>query len=79
VVSVGANIQHNTSTFASLKKGNMTSPKDFEGKRYGGWGGPAEETTVKTIMDKHQADCNKVEKIILGQTEFFKSIGRESD
>ena len=39
VVSVGAIIQHNTSAFASLKKDNMTSPKDFEGKRYGGWGG----------------------------------------
>ena len=62
VVSVGAIIQHNTSAFASLKKDNMTSPKDFEGKRYGGWGGPAEEATLKTIMDKHQADFNKVEK-----------------
>lgn len=79
VVSVGAIIQHNTSAFASLKKDNMTSPKDFEGKRYGGWGGPAEEATLKTIMDKHQADFNKVEKIILGQTDFFKSIGRDAD
>ncbi|PGW58336.1 ABC transporter substrate-binding protein [Bacillus cereus] len=79
VVSVGAIIQHNTSAFASLKKDNMTSPKDFEGKRYGGWGGPAEEATLKTIMEKHQADFNKVEKIILGQTDFFKSIGRDAD
>lgn len=31
VVSIGAIIQHNTSAFASLKKDNMTSPKDFEG------------------------------------------------
>ena len=30
-------------------------------------------------MDKHQADFNKVEKIILGQTDFFKSIGRDAD
>ena len=49
VVSVGAIIQHNTSAFASLKKDNMTSPKDFEGKRYGGWGGPAEEATLKQL------------------------------
>ncbi len=71
VVSVGAIIQHNTSAFASLKKDNMTSPKDFEGKRYGGWGGPAEEATLKTIMDKHQADFNKVEKNHLRTNRFL--------
>ena len=47
VVSVGAIIQHNTSAFASLKKDNMTSPKDFEGKRYGGWGGPEGRSDIK--------------------------------
>ncbi|KEK24365.1 ABC transporter substrate-binding protein [Bacillus gaemokensis] len=79
VVSIGAIIQHNTSAFAALKKDNISSPKDFEGKRYGGWGSPSEEATLKTIMDKHQADFNKVEKIVLGQTDFFKSIGRDAD
>lgn len=79
VVSIGAVIQHNTSAFASLKKDNITSPKAFEGKRYGGWGAPAEEATLKTIMDKHQADYNKVQKVVLGQTDFFKSIGRDAD
>ncbi|MGG2016932.1 ABC transporter substrate-binding protein [Bacillus sp. S10(2024)] len=79
VVSIGAVIQHNTSAFASLKKDNITSPKAFEGKRYGGWGAPAEEATLKTIMDKQQADYNKVQKVVLGQTDFFKSIGRDAD
>ncbi|MCP1122167.1 ABC transporter substrate-binding protein [Bacillus sp. 3103sda1] len=79
VVSIGAIIQHNTSAFASLKKDNITSPKDFEGKRYGGWGAPAEEATLKTIMDKHQADYSKVQNVVLGQTDFFKSIGRDAD
>lgn len=79
VVSIGAVIQHNTSAFASLKKDNITSPKAFEGKRYGGWGAPAEEATLKTVMDKHQADYNKVQKVVLGQTDFFKSIGRDAD
>ncbi|CAG9612296.1 Formylaminopyrimidine-binding protein [Bacillus rhizoplanae] len=79
VVSIGAIIQHNTSAFASLKKDNITSPKAFEGKRYGGWGAPAEEATLKTIMDKHQADYSKVQNVVLGQTDFFKSIGRDAD
>ncbi|MFD0767862.1 ABC transporter substrate-binding protein [Bacillus sp. CGMCC 1.60114] len=79
VVSIGAIIQHNTSAFASLKKDNITSPKAFEGKRYGGWGGPAEEATLKTIMAKQQADYSKVQNVVLGQTDFFKSIGRDAD
>jgi ABC-type nitrate/sulfonate/bicarbonate transport system substrate-binding protein len=79
VVSIGAIIQHNTSAFASLKKDNITSPKAFEGKRYGGWGGPAEEATLKTIMAKNQADYSKVQNVVLGQTDFFKSIGRDAD
>ncbi|CAM4372894.1 ABC transporter substrate-binding protein [Bacillus manliponensis] len=79
VVSIAAIIQHNTSAFASLKEANITSPKDFEGKRYGGWGAPVEEAMLKTVMDKHNADYSKVENIVLGQTDFFKSIGRDAD
>lgn len=79
VVSIGAIIQHNTSAFASLKEANITSPKDFEGKRYGGWGAPVEEAMIKTVMDKYNADYSKVENIVLGQTDFFKSIGRDAD
>ncbi|MFD3448216.1 ABC transporter substrate-binding protein [Microbacteriaceae bacterium 4G12] len=79
VVSIGAIIQHNTSAFASLKKDNITSPKDFEGKRYGGWGSPSEEAMVKTIMERANADFSKTKVVVLGQTDFFKSIGRDAD
>lgn len=79
IVSIAAIIQHNTSGFASLKKDNITSPKDFEGKRYGGWGSPSEEAVIKTVMEKYGADYSKVKNIVLGQTDFFKSIGREAD
>lgn len=79
VVSIAAIIQHNTSAFASLKKDNIMSPKDFEGKRYGGWGAPSEEVTIKAIMDKSGANFDKVQKVVLGQTDFFQSIGRDAD
>ena len=42
VKSIGAIIQHNTSGFMSLKDKNITSPKDYVNKTYGGWGGPVE-------------------------------------
>jgi ABC-type nitrate/sulfonate/bicarbonate transport system substrate-binding protein len=79
IVSIGAIIQHNTSAFASLAKDHIKTPKDFEGKRYGGWGGPAEEATIKSIMEKYHADYSKVKNITLGETDFFKSIGRDAD
>lgn len=79
IVSIAAVIQHNTSGFASLKKDHITSPKDFEGKRYGGWGAPSEAAVIKSVMEKDHADYSKVKNIVLGETDFFKSIGRDAD
>lgn len=79
VVSIAAIIQENTSAFASLKNSGITSVKQFEGKRYGGWGAESEEAVLRAVMKKHNADYEKVENITLGATDFFKSIGREAD
>ena len=79
LVSIGAIIQHNTSAFASLEKNGIKTVKDFEGKRYGGWGSPIEETVIKAVMSENGADYNKVKNITIGETDFFKTIGRDSD
>jgi ABC-type nitrate/sulfonate/bicarbonate transport system substrate-binding protein len=79
LVSIGAIIQHNTSAFASLEKSNIKTVKDFENKRYGGWGSPIEETVIKAVMDENGADYSKVKNITIGETDFFKTIGRDSD
>jgi len=79
IVSIAAIIQENTSAFASLKEANITSPKDFEGKRYGGWGSPTEEAVLKALSDKYGIDYSKIEQVTLGQTDFFQSIGRDAD
>lgn len=79
LVSIAAIIQHNTSAFASLEKNNIKSVKDFEGKRYGGWGSPIEETVIKAVMNEGGADYSKVKNITIGETDFFKTIGRDSD
>jgi len=79
LVSIGAIIQHNTSAFASLEKSNIKTVKDFEQKRYGGWGSPIEETAIKAVMDEAGADYSKVKNITIGETDFFKTIGRDSD
>lgn len=79
LVSIAAIIQHNTSAFASLKESNILSPKDFEGKRYGGWGSPVEEAVLKAVMENAGADYSKVENITLGVADFFATIGKEAD
>ncbi len=78
LVSIGAVIQHNTSGFASLKKDNINSPKAFEGKRYGSWDSPSEQAILKNIMEKSNADFNKVE-IVSGVYDFFSTIGKDAD
>lgn len=79
LVSIGAIIQHNTSAFASLEKSNIKTVKDFENKRYGGWGSPIEETVINAVMKENEADYSKVKNITIGETDFFKTIGRDSD
>jgi len=79
VVSIAAVIQHNTSGFASLKEKGIVTPKDFEGKRYGGWGSPIEEATIKSLMDSVGADFNKVEILTTGSADFFVTSEKNAD
>lgn len=79
IVSLAAVIQHNTSGFASLKKDGITGPKDLEGKRYGGWGSPAEHAVIEAVMKKGGADPAKVQMIDIGAADFFSVIGKEVD
>lgn len=79
VVSIAAIIQHNTSGFASKKEANITTPKDLEGKRYGGWGSPTEEAVIKAVMENNGADFNSVEFFNVGQMDFFTVIERDAD
>jgi len=50
VVSIAAIIQHNTSALVSLASSNLKSPRDFDGKVYGGFGAPYEAAVVGSIM-----------------------------
>ena len=60
VKAIAAILQHNTSGFVSVKEKNITSPKDFENKKYTGWGSPAEEAIIKAVMERAGADPSKI-------------------
>ncbi|KUO51784.1 MAG: ABC transporter substrate-binding protein [Desulfitibacter sp. BRH_c19] len=79
IVSIAAVIQHNTSGFASLKSKGIETPKDFEGKKYGGWGSPVEEATIKALMDRYEADYSQVEILTTGAVDFFVSSEKNAD
>lgn len=73
IVSLAAVIQHNTSGFASLAEKGITEPKDFENKKYGGWGSPIEEATLRYLMEQEGADPNKLQIITTGDADFFQA------
>ena len=79
VKAVAAIIQHNTSGFASPVDKRIKSPKDFEGKNYGGWGSPAEDVMIKALMNQEKADFNKVTMINIGSSDFFTSVKKDVD
>jgi len=79
VVALAAVIQHNTSGFASLATKNIKSPKDFEGKSYGGWGAPSETAVLKALMAQYDADFSKIEMVNIGDADFFASMERGID
>lgn len=79
LVSIAAIIQHNTSGFASPVEKNIQSPKDFEGKTYGGWGAPVEKSVIDSLMQKENADVEKVNILSIGDTDFFTAVKRDID
>lgn len=79
LVSLAAIIQHNTSGFASPVEKNIKEPKDFEGHTYGGWGSPAEEAVIGSMMKQQGADAGKVKFVNAGTADFFTAVKRDID
>ncbi|RKD33748.1 ABC transporter substrate-binding protein [Thermohalobacter berrensis] len=79
IKAIAAIIQHNTSGFASPVEKNIKSPKDFEGKRYGGWGSPVERAMLKALMEKYDGDFSKLEMVDIGAADFFSSVQKDVD
>lgn len=79
IKAIAAVIQHNSSGFASPKDKNIETPKDFEGKIYGGWGSESETAAIKAVMEKTGADFNKVTIADIGQDDFFTATTNSVD
>ena len=76
IKAIAAIIQHNTSGFATYAGKNITSPADFEGKTYAGWGGPGEEAVLKAVMAGAGKDFSKLNMVISDGSGFAALEGR---
>lgn len=79
VVGIGTILQHNTSGFAAPVGRGIKSPKDFEGKRYSGWGTMLEEKFIENLMEKDDGDFSKVQMRMMLATDYFASMETEAD
>lgn len=79
VKAIAAIIQHNTSGFTAPVSKNISSVKDFEGKTYGGYGGPSEDAILKAVMNKNGADFTKLNIVNVGTDDFFMATQKNID
>ncbi len=77
VVSIAAVVQHNTSGFAALTEKGIRTAKDFENKRYGGWGQQLEEVMIRTVMAQEEADFDTVTFVNIGTIDAFVAARRD--
>ena len=71
LVAIAGILAEDTSCFVWRKSLNIKGPKDFEGKRYGGWGSLEEEATLKYIVEKNQGDFKKIKILTMGFQDFL--------
>ncbi len=76
IVSLAAVIQHNTSGFASLAEKNITRPRDFTGKSYGGWGLEIEKEILKSLSNGDGGDYNKLKFINIGKGDLLTMLAQ---
>ena len=62
-----------SSTIPSLQENGIVSAKDFENKKYGGWGSPIEEATLRYLMEQEGADPEKMQIVTTGDADFFQA------
>ena len=79
IVAVAAIAQPDSSCFVWRKTSGIHSVKDFEGKRYGGWGSPEESATLQFVMEQNGADFSKLRILTSGISDFLQATEKNVD
>lgn len=78
IVSIAAVIQHNTSSLMSLAEDAITTPKDLEGKTYGGFGGALETAIIEALVECDGGNPESIEYVEIGNVDFLIGMERDS-
>ncbi len=70
VVSIATVLRTNTSSLVSPTDRGIRRPRDLEGKRYAGYGGPLEKPLIEALVRCDGGDPSKVTFIDLGITDY---------
>jgi len=76
VQSIAAVIQHNTSSLVSLADDHIATPKDLEGKTYGGYGGQLEQALLDELVRCDGGDPAKVRSVDVGDADYRIGLDR---
>lgn len=77
IVSIAAVMQHNTSGFAARSDLGVSSPRDWEGLRYGAFGSPFEEPTLRALMTCDGGDYAALETVNVGFADPLALLAEE--
>ena len=70
VVSVGAILQHNTSSLMALRSSGITRPRDLVGKKYGGFGGQLEKALLQTLVSCDGGNPKGIKYVQVGDADY---------
>ncbi len=76
VVSIGAVIQHNTSSLLSLQSAGIKKPGDLPGHTYGGFGGLLEKALIKKFVKCDGGDPARVRFVDVGNADYRVGLQR---
>lgn len=76
VVSVGAVIEHNTSSLVSLRSAGIARPRQLEDHAYGGFGGVLEKALVQKLTACDGGDPAKVRFVDVGNADYRVGLSR---
>jgi ABC-type nitrate/sulfonate/bicarbonate transport system substrate-binding protein len=74
VVSIAAILQHNDSSLVSLAEDGIESPKDLEGKTYGGFGGALETQLISALVQCDGGDPSTVNFTDVGNANYLAGM-----
>lgn len=74
IVGVAAILPHNDSSLIALADSGITRPRDLEGKRYGGFGGPLEIELISRLVECDGGDPDEVDFVEIGDVDYLAGM-----